>query len=109
LGPTGRQILLMRLLGYRDEEIPTYTHVPLVVAGEGERLAKRLRATTIRSLRERGLSSGDIVGMLARALGLGVRAGPMGARALAEAARPPAEWRKMPWPVPDEWSAPECF
>ena len=68
LSSTARQILLMKLLGY--EEIPRYAHVPLVVAHDGERLAKRAKAATIRELRDRGMSRDEIVGTLAAGLGL---------------------------------------
>ena len=71
LASTPRQILLMRLLGVRAaERIPSYAHVPMVVSADGDRLAKRVGSTTIRSLRDRGLTANDIVGALAHGLGL---------------------------------------
>src|SRR5262249_17272668 len=73
---TARQILLMQLLGHAN--VPAYTHVPLVVAPDGERLAKRTRASTIRELRERGLSADDVIATLAH--GLGLAANPRSAR-----------------------------
>lgn len=102
LASTARQILLMRLLGH--EVFPSYVHVPLVVAPDGERLAKRARGVTIRELAERGVRREVILSTLARGLGL-VQAGAT-ARSAAEVAaalQPPSSWRKTPWPVPSDW------
>lgn len=44
---------------------PRYIHVPLVVAEDGRRLAKRHGDTRIRALREAGLSSTKVIGLLA--------------------------------------------
>lgn len=102
---TPRQILLMRLLGYDEARIPAYTHVPMVVAADGERLAKRAGAATIRSLRERGVSADEIVGRLAHGLGLvGGEPRAMSAREVASELRPVAAWRRDPWPIPPGWS-----
>ena len=62
-----RQIYLGRLLGYEE---PEYGHVPLLVAPDGRRLAKRDRDLDLGALRERGVSAGRIVGSLACAAGL---------------------------------------
>lgn len=70
LSSTPRQILLQRLL---DLPTPTYWHVPLVLGDDGQRLAKRHGAVTLAALRDEGWSVGDVVGVLARSLGL---AGP---------------------------------
>ena len=105
LASTPRQLLLMRLLGVPASEVPAYAHVPRVVAATGDRLAKRVGSTTIRSLRERGLSSEEIIGPLAR--GLGLVAGdlrPLSAREVALALQPPSAWRQAPWPLPAEWT-----
>jgi glutamyl-tRNA synthetase len=102
LGSTPRQILLMRLLG--RAEVPRYAHVPLVVAPDGERLAKRGHAATIRELRGRGVAAEDIIGTLASALGLVAGAArPRTAREVAAALAPPAAWRKEPWRMPAAW------
>ena len=45
LASTPRQILLLRLLGFTATDIPRYAHVPLFVASDGERLAKRTRGS----------------------------------------------------------------
>lgn len=67
LTSTPRQILLQRLL---DLPTPTYWHVPLVLGDDGQRLAKRHGAVTLAALRSHGWSAGDVVGVLARSLGL---------------------------------------
>jgi glutamyl-tRNA synthetase len=60
-------VLLARLLG---GEPPTFAHLPLVVAHDGTRLAKRAHGVPIRDRRDAGQSSADLVGELARLLGL---------------------------------------
>lgn len=85
LGSTPRQILLQRLLGLR---VPAYIHMPLVVAPDGERLAKRTAGATVRQLREAGVDARRIVDTLSRAIGL------PGA---------PGTWRRDPWPIPQTW------
>jgi len=64
---TARQVLLARLLGATP---PAFAHVPLVVAPDGARLAKRAGGVTIRDHREHGRSPQDLVRMLAETLGL---------------------------------------
>jgi glutamyl-tRNA synthetase len=107
LASTARQILLMRLLGYAEAEIPRYAHVPLVIDESGDRLAKRRRATTVRELAARGVSADELVGALAHGLGLveeregGRRA--MSAAEVAAALNPTSKWRRTPWPTPGAW------
>ena len=62
-----RQTYLARLLGW---EPPEYGHVPLLVAPDGRRLAKRDRDLDIGALRERGVPAEKIIGSLACAVGL---------------------------------------
>ncbi len=62
LDATHAQLVLQRALGLPS---PQYVHVPLVVAEDGRRLAKRHGDTRIQSLREAGVSSEKIVGLLA--------------------------------------------
>ena len=50
---TGIHCLLQRLLGYPH---PIYIHHPLLCGPDGERLAKRNQSTTLRSLRDLGVS-----------------------------------------------------
>lgn len=61
---TPRQILLARLLGL---PVPSYAHVPLVLAADGSRLAKRDRAAT---LGDRDEPPSATLSLLARTLGL---------------------------------------
>lgn len=60
LKSTARQILLYRALGL---EIPEWYHCPLVTDAQGERLAKRHDALSIRRLREEGKTSGEVIAM----------------------------------------------
>ena len=62
-----RQTYVARLLGW---EAPCYGHVPLLVAPDGRRLAKRDRDLDLGALRERGVPAERIVGALAAAAGL---------------------------------------
>ena len=67
LGSCARQIYLAGLLGF---EAPQYGHVPLLVAPDGRRLAKREKDLDLGALRGRGVSAERIVGTLAAAAGL---------------------------------------
>jgi glutamyl-tRNA synthetase len=67
LPSTPRQLLLYRALG---AEPPRFVHVPLVVGGDGRRLAKRHGDTSLRHLRERGVARERLVGYLAFLCGL---------------------------------------
>ena len=62
LRTTHRQLLLQRALGLPT---PRYAHVPLVVAEDGRRLAKRHGDTRLSALREAGIPPSRIVGLLA--------------------------------------------
>lgn len=64
---TPRQILLQRLLGFAE---PEYLHAPLVLGDDGHRLAKRHGAVTLADLAADGWSTTDVLGVLARSLGL---------------------------------------
>lgn len=66
---TPRQLLLYEALGLADQ-IPTYTHVPLIVGPDGRRLAKRHGDTRLSSYRDRGIAPERIVRMLARWCGI---------------------------------------
>jgi glutamyl-tRNA synthetase len=103
LGSTPRQLLLMTLLGSAD--VPAYAHVPLVVSPDGERLAKRVKAASVRELRARGVPAGEVVEALARGLGLvPPDAAADSPAAVASALTPPATWRKEPWRLPAAWT-----
>lgn len=67
LPSTPRQLLLYRALGLPE---PKFVHVPLLVGGDGLRLAKRHGDTSLRYFREQGVSAGDLVGYLAKLCGL---------------------------------------
>jgi glutamyl-tRNA synthetase len=67
LDTTPRQILLQRLLGLST---PSYAHVPLVLAPNGERLAKRHGAVTLADRVALGESAADAVAWMAASLGL---------------------------------------
>jgi glutamyl-tRNA synthetase len=66
LASTARQLLL-RALALAP---PRFTHVPLVVGEDGERLAKRHGALSLGELRERGVAAEAVVGLLAELSGL---------------------------------------
>ncbi|HEY9421150.1 MAG TPA: tRNA glutamyl-Q(34) synthetase GluQRS [Thermoanaerobaculia bacterium] len=67
LASTARQIQLIEALG---GTAPAYAHVPLVVNAGKEKLSKRDRGLTLRSLRESGVSPEAVTGYLAYSLGL---------------------------------------
>jgi glutamyl-tRNA synthetase len=62
LPATPRQILLQQALNLPT---PEYCHVPLVVAQDGRRLAKRHGDTRLATLREQGVTPERILGLLA--------------------------------------------
>jgi hypothetical protein len=66
LPATPAQILLQRALGLPT---PDYCHVPLVVGGDGRRLAKRHGDTRIAAYRAAGVSPEEIVGRLGASCG----------------------------------------
>ena len=66
LGITPSQVYLQKLLGY---ETPIYGHVPLVVGDDGERLAKRHGAVTLRHLADLGVRAAEVRAMLWESLG----------------------------------------
>ena len=67
LAATPGQIRLHRLL---DLPTPEYTHVPLALAPDGSRLAKRHGAVTLADLAARGMSPGAVCARLAESLGI---------------------------------------
>jgi len=67
LSSTARQIWLLRLLGY---DVPQYTHVPMLIDEEGNRLSKRQQGITVRQLREQGVAANEILSYLAYQGGL---------------------------------------
>jgi glutamyl-tRNA synthetase len=67
VGSAPRQVLLAELLGAPP---PRFAHVPLVVAEDGTRLAKRAAGVALRDHRAAGADPCALVGRLAHALGL---------------------------------------
>lgn len=67
LSSTPRQRLLQQLLGLPE---PTYAHVPLVLAPDGSRLAKRHGAVTLDDLAARGVTPSQVLARLGASLGL---------------------------------------
>lgn len=67
LPSTPRQLLLQRALGLPS---PRYTHVPLLVGADGRGLSKRFGDTSLRQLREQGVTAARVCGYLARSCGL---------------------------------------
>ncbi len=67
LSSTPRQRLLQDLLQLRE---PVYAHVPLVLAPDGARLAKRHGAVTLDDLARRGVGPEQVLSRLAASLGL---------------------------------------
>jgi glutamyl-tRNA synthetase len=67
LTSTPRQCLLQDLLTLPR---PTYAHLPLVLAPDGSRLAKRHGAVTLQDLAERGVAPTGVLARLGASLGL---------------------------------------
>ena len=67
LSSTPRQLLLLRAL---ERKAPSYSHVPLLLGGDGLRLSKRAGDVTLGALRQRGVSPSRLVAALARSSGL---------------------------------------
>jgi glutamyl-tRNA synthetase len=70
LSSTPRQVMLQRLFGF---DTPAYMHLPLVMGADGQRLAKRHGAVTMRELRVAGVTSRDVIGWIGESIGM---AGP---------------------------------
>ena len=87
LSSTPRQILLQRLLGFAT---PEYLHVPLVLGPDGQRLAKRHGAVTLRELLADAWSAPDVLSVLAVSLGLASRGERVDAASLVERFDPAA-------------------
>lgn len=93
---TPRQIHLARLLGLR---VPIHAHVPLVLGGDGERLAKRHGAVTRADLAARGIGPDALRSQLAVSIGLAEPDEPVSAAALVER----FTWDRLPR---SPWTAP---
>jgi glutamyl-tRNA synthetase len=93
LSSTPRQIHLARLLGL---SIPSYAHVPLAVAPDGSRLAKRHGAVTLADLAARGIDAAEIRSRLATTLGLAVEGESVGMLELMDRFDP-RQLPRAPW------------
>lgn len=82
LETTPRQVWLARRLGLTPPA--SYVHVPLVVGDDGERLAKRHGAVTMRELAALGHGPEDVLAVLAGSLGLPSLPRPLSAAALLD-------------------------
>jgi glutamyl-tRNA synthetase len=81
---TPRQLLLYQALGLAP---PQFGHVPLVVGPDGRRLAKRHGDTRLAALREAGVRTEALVGLLAWSCGWLDRIEPVSIRDLLSIAR----------------------
>lgn len=81
LDSTARQVFLTESLG---GTVPSYAHVPLLLAADGQKLSKRDEPLALRSLREAGLSAAQVVGWLAASCGLIDKARAIPAKQLIE-------------------------
>lgn len=98
LASTPRQVHLQHLLGLAT---PAYLHVPLVLGSDGERLAKRHGAVTLRALAAAGIGVDEVRSILAASLGWCERGEPVSAADLI-ARFEPSRLPRTPW----RWSAP---
>jgi glutamyl-tRNA synthetase len=101
LASTARQIQLVEALGGAP---PAYAHVPLMVNARGEKLSKRDRGLTLRSLREAGIAPEAVTGYLAHSLGLLDRPEPCRPADLV----PAFAWEKIgrvDWVLPEDLAA----
>ncbi len=91
LDSTAAQLLLIELLGLTR---PTYGHLPLVVAADGQRLAKRHGAVTLAELAAQGIDAPSVRTRLLESLGWSPLA-------------PIADWSTIPCEpfvyLPDDW------
>ncbi|MCU0658709.1 MAG: tRNA glutamyl-Q(34) synthetase GluQRS [Polyangiaceae bacterium] len=85
LGSTARQLLLWEALG---GAAPTFLHTPLVLGHDGARLAKRSRGVPVADQRAAGRDPQEVLGALARMLGIVDAAGPFSLRELLAVYRP---------------------
>lgn len=88
LSSTPRQIYLQRLLGLPE---PEYGHVPLLLAADGRRLAKRDRDQELGELQSR-YTAPELLGHLAHLAGLIPEPAPITAQQLV----PLFSWEKLP-------------
>lgn len=95
---SGRHLHLQKLLGYST---PQYVHVPLVVGPDGERLAKRHGAVTLEELSQRGIGTHEVLGELARSIGIDVDRPNSVSELLAGFSL--NQLPRSPWTIPSDW------
>ncbi|WP_254511665.1 tRNA glutamyl-Q(34) synthetase GluQRS [Anatilimnocola floriformis] len=83
-----RQLELYELFGWQP---PRFIHVPLVVGEDGRRLAKRHGDTRLATLREAGIRSEQLIGLLAHSCNLRPSTAPVTARELLA----DFDWRRV--------------
>lgn len=76
LDSTPKQLALYNALDLRP---PRFGHLPLVLDGNGRRMAKRNDSTRLMNLRTAGATAAKVVGILAHSLGLTSTPGPIAA------------------------------
>jgi glutamyl-tRNA synthetase len=95
LGSTARQRLLYHHLG---AEAPRFAHHPLLLDAHGAKLSKRDSALTLRELRERGHTPGELISRLAHSIGLSPsRTALTSAEEFAELMTGAPGWRDGAW------------
>lgn len=108
LSSTARQVLIMNLLGMRA---PRYLHLPMVLAPDGTRLAKRHQSrwsgSTIAELRDASVDRCEILGVLAHAVGIRDSEAPLDVEEAIALARNRAPMRTSPWTPPLRWVRPK--
>ena len=107
---TPRQLLLMNL--WRSggaspwalvHDLPAYWHLPLVRDPSGARLAKRTPRSTLRELRDAGISAGEVLGQLAYGLGILASPASTSSRDLVRTGAAAFSFRKTAWAPPPSW------
>ena len=99
LDSTPRQIQLIHALGGQP---PDYGHLPLILNHRGEKLSKRDRSLTLRSLRESGVGPDALIGALAYSLGLSETPEPIAPENLV----PHFSWEQI---TCEDWHLPPDF
>ncbi|MDR0284425.1 MAG: tRNA glutamyl-Q(34) synthetase GluQRS [Propionibacteriaceae bacterium] len=90
-----RQAWLATQLGF---PVPSYLHIPLVLAADGTRLAKRDRAQSLTGLLDAGLTLPGLLSRLAHSLGLAAADEPVDLMTLVRRFNP-ARLPREPWLV----------